>query len=392
LGRNLEKLITNNAWKESNPKKMRLLKNLGIPSTGFALDDDWPIVYTALVFYSKMYGHVRVPQEFVVPAEPPWPKPCHRLDLGDAVHKIRHEGKYVKLDIEREKLLFYLEFDWVGRDVRADFPPGYGWTTRKARREGVPLDPIREELEGDPFIRQLKRIKSDATDSVEDAVEFQDFYCALYGYWKLHNGTIPHPIPRNFTINYRNSPADQYIWPPRLLDFPLGKNYHLMFTEGKYISLDYEYTLYLKALGVNVSWPSAPRDDYLITGEVPPNRKRRVFTEEELFEKRLHDFNYDLPIPPHRRLAPDEVRTLSQAVKVFRRLHGDEAIPFDFVVPRDNLSWPSELWGLALGKKVESVLQTGLSVLPPKRNWVIVNRDFFMVSSALLPFPITSPS
>jgi hypothetical protein len=239
LGEKLGGLLQNNAWKKTNPEKVRLLKKLGIPTTeANALEDEWSYLYSALVWYYKFYGNSRVPEDFVVPPSPLWPKQLHRLPLGKFVEEIRTQGKYILHDFDREKLLYFLQFDWVGKGVKEEF-----------------VD-VPDKFKYVPLV--LPQNRSDESNWLIDAAEWVDYYCALYGYWRLHNGSIPEPIPRDFVIQYKNT--TRYIWPFRLLGFPLGEKYHLMKTEGKYVDGDYENILQLRLFGLkNLSWPTAHR-------------------------------------------------------------------------------------------------------------------------------------
>ena len=48
-----------------------------------------------------------------------------------------------------------------------------------------------------------------------------------------------------------------------------------------------------------------------------------------------------------------------QSLAVYKELHGDQEVPFAFVVPLEAPSWPAEMWGLKLGRRVQHIRTRG---------------------------------
>jgi hypothetical protein len=66
----------------------------------------------ALSAYRMVYGHLRVPQTFVVPAQAPWPSECWGYTLGARVSAVRTRGGFVKNSPKRLRELNQLGFQW----------------------------------------------------------------------------------------------------------------------------------------------------------------------------------------------------------------------------------------------------------------------------------------
>eukprot|EP00522_Entomoneis_paludosa_P001294 CAMPEP_0172472340 /NCGR_PEP_ID=MMETSP1065-20121228/68285_1 /TAXON_ID=265537 /ORGANISM="Amphiprora paludosa, Strain CCMP125" /LENGTH=1042 /DNA_ID=CAMNT_0013230471 /DNA_START=191 /DNA_END=3319 /DNA_ORIENTATION=+ len=69
-------------------------------------------VYLALQVYHAVYGDLLVPQPFVVPDTPDWPKDTWGLRLGARVNAIRSQGTFVNKNPERRQMLDDLGFAW----------------------------------------------------------------------------------------------------------------------------------------------------------------------------------------------------------------------------------------------------------------------------------------
>lgn len=71
----------------------------------------WSTLIEAIKTFKEVNGHVRVPQQFVVPDEDPWPENCRNLTLGVRVSKMRLTGTYVRDRPERRMALLDLGVD-----------------------------------------------------------------------------------------------------------------------------------------------------------------------------------------------------------------------------------------------------------------------------------------
>jgi hypothetical protein len=84
-------------------------------------------IYTALTIYKKLYNDLLVPQPFVVPKDPKWPRDVWGVRLGARVNAIRSQGTFVNNSEKRRKLLTDLGFVWN--------PPKEGRRGRKPKDE-----------------------------------------------------------------------------------------------------------------------------------------------------------------------------------------------------------------------------------------------------------------
>ena len=63
------------------------------------------ILKVGMAVFKSLHGHVDVKQQFIVPAESPWPEECYGLPLGRRVAMIRTRGDMVKASSERRARL-----------------------------------------------------------------------------------------------------------------------------------------------------------------------------------------------------------------------------------------------------------------------------------------------
>jgi hypothetical protein len=103
---------------ENFPERAALLHALGfVWDPGAAA---FELLCAGLDAFRAAHGHTRVPQRFVVPAQPPWPEACWGLKLGSHVSVVRTRGTLVKFSTSRAETEVYgrirrlnaLGFDW----------------------------------------------------------------------------------------------------------------------------------------------------------------------------------------------------------------------------------------------------------------------------------------
>ena len=126
LGYTVNNLRNRRVLLTEHPDRMRLLEALG-----FIFDPEahaFSELFDALVCYRQLYGHVQVPQKFVVPEEVPWPEDVRGMRLGTKVSTVRTKGALVRKVPERIELLNKLGFVWK--------PPR--GRLRKAKRGAAP--------------------------------------------------------------------------------------------------------------------------------------------------------------------------------------------------------------------------------------------------------------
>ncbi|RHY26464.1 hypothetical protein DYB32_007597 [Aphanomyces invadans] len=80
-----------------------------------AIEDQWQVNYAGLATYKSIYGHLQVPQAFVVPDnDPKWPPKLWNTRLASVVHHLRH----CNLANERRDALDALGFVWNPLEVQ----------------------------------------------------------------------------------------------------------------------------------------------------------------------------------------------------------------------------------------------------------------------------------
>ncbi|GLD92780.1 hypothetical protein PINS_up001359 [Pythium insidiosum] len=91
-----------------------------LDALGFAFDVSdslWQYtIFPALEIFSQVYGHCDVPQDFIVPAEDPWPESAYGWRLGHTVRSIRHQGIYEEQVRSARKELERIGFVWNAGD------------------------------------------------------------------------------------------------------------------------------------------------------------------------------------------------------------------------------------------------------------------------------------
>ena len=71
-----------------------------------------PAVMHALRAYDERFGHVRVPQKFVVPHDGAWPAHTHGLALGTSVSNLRTKYKRDQMPLQDVEALEAMDFVW----------------------------------------------------------------------------------------------------------------------------------------------------------------------------------------------------------------------------------------------------------------------------------------
>jgi len=106
LGYFIKLLRHQGAMVKNRPERVKILEGIGfscapIPTQGQSNDQQFHLLLEALKVYKEIYGDIRVPQKFVVPAEEPWPADAWGLRLGPRMVSIRTHGLYVSGDEEK---------------------------------------------------------------------------------------------------------------------------------------------------------------------------------------------------------------------------------------------------------------------------------------------------
>lgn len=110
LGETVNNVRTKRLYLSDNPARDRELAELGFVWEVSA--DRFELIMTALAVFKSLHGHVDVKQQFIVPAESPWPEECYGLPLGRRVAMIRTRGDMVKASSERRARLSSIGLRW----------------------------------------------------------------------------------------------------------------------------------------------------------------------------------------------------------------------------------------------------------------------------------------
>lgn len=172
LGDQLRKLVSRKDFVSSFPVIADELQKLGFSM--HPIVSGWDVFYDALVKFKRLYGHVNVPYNFIVPRTSPWSKLEWDLKLGIKLLTLRSVGQHVCLHDDKIKELIALGFEWNPQDV-------------------VPRD---EMWSDDGFCRFVT------------------------GLLIFHDNFPEQDIPTNFSI------PNSELWPIELHDMKLGSMIH----------------------------------------------------------------------------------------------------------------------------------------------------------------------
>ena len=298
------------------------------PKAVESTSEEWNTLAQALKLYREEFGDLVIEDQFVVPAQQPWPEPCWGLKLGPMVYSIqfwkRHVARFparrTELDsigfiwgrlqshynLIVEALLAYKElYGDLNVPIKFICPSKPPWSSAvwklplgarvsaiRSRGHYVGKDTARwAQLEAMGFVWE----PSDAS--------WERLHLALVHYRTLHAHVN---VPRDFTVPSAENNTDG--WPESLGGFRIGVAVHNLRARGaaKYP----ERLALLKDLGF-VWDPSAAAFDLLCVG-----------------------------------------------LEAFKAAHGHTRVPQLFVVPSEP-PWPQACWGFKLGSLVSSVRTRG---------------------------------
>ncbi|RHY22662.1 hypothetical protein DYB32_009435 [Aphanomyces invadans] len=282
-------------------------------------------VLPALATFQRRFGHLRVPQSFIVPpgdthSDHPWPPPCAGLRLGHRVNYLRQHAD--ELSIDDVAALNALGFVWNARadrlhqftipallifhsihghwHVPAQFiipssdPDGVWPAHLRGFALGTAVMSLRSNLDDSVAFAALAAAGIDLTQSKSAFKWSTQVFPAIQAFVELHGHC---DIPQAFVV-----PCDDRSWPQPTWGLPLG---HIVrdIRRGHL----YAHVVDKPALdAVGFLWSTADK----------------------------------LRFQVHQRVLP--------ALSTFRREFGHAFVPSDFVVPAKE-PWPELAHGFALG-------------------------------------------
>jgi hypothetical protein len=281
-----------------------------------------PSLLAGLDAYGEQFGHVRVPQKFVVPDADGWPEEARGLELGLQVSGLRKQKKRGTLpqddmaQLEARSFVWNL-YDWkwqcvlqslqAYQEVHGDLEvpkrflvpseapwPEVAW----GMKLGFRVSGIRSADEHVKH-RPERRAELDALGFVWDDREqrWKEVHAALLAYQEVHGDL---EVPQSFVV------PSEAPWPDGVWGMKLGQRVHHIRASEQYVKHHPERRAELDVLGF-----------------VWDDRERRW----------------------------EEVRA---ALLVYKEVHGNLEVPTAFVVPSE-APWPEEAWGMQLGSRMNDI-------------------------------------
>lgn len=286
-------------WKlnvRSNADRVSELNTLGF--VWERLQPEWNLVLEALVTYSMLHGHVRVPSSFVVPhdgdEEEAFPRATWGIRLGNAVHRMR---------------------------IRHDFVRGPTAASRKAQLDGLGFV---WDVNERAFLRTYHALKHFRRAERRKLVTASGSSEA-YRFKALR-------VPSTFVV-----PAgEEHGWPEDLWGLPLGAKCSAIRHKGLYVKNQPDRQRALEELGFQ--W-----NGNATLGWFQVVHAAAVFS-------RLHGRVLDVPA---NFVVPAPAFAAREDVGVGGGAHHHDAMT------DDAWPWPEQLWGFPLGQRLKDVRLKG---------------------------------
>lgn len=271
-----------------------------------ALDDseEWKAALAAFKMYKAAYGDLKIPQLFVVPNMPPWPRVSWGLRLGKVVYAIRSTGRYMA-----------------------------NASTRTARRQ------VLDQL---GFVWSVRR---SVADGIDEGIRLEQIVKAARVYGSVVGNVAD--IPDNYVV------PDEDAWPESVRGLPLGRQLEA-------IKRSKNETVRNKLTSLGIPAEVRVREvEHEVDGRgsVPPSPLAPLSPAE--IAKALEEGSEGSPDRP----TANDVRfqNVYAALSTYRKLYDDLLVPQPFVVPKDS-QWPKDIWGLRLGARVNAIRSQGTFV------------------------------
>lgn len=296
-------------------------------------EEEWRAVVAGFQMYKAAYGDLKVPQRFVVPNMPPWPRVAWGLKLGKVVTAIRATGRYVSTTPSNPP---------NQRSARLQLLDqlGFVWSVRRSSND------IMLDAQEDPTLR---------VDQIMMGVQW---YRKLVLDSSSSTTGGATEIPNNFVV------PDSEPWPETIRGLPLGRQLEAIMRSKNSVLRDKIATILEEDSGDSTKGAddNGDEDDY----------------DDETLE------NSELPVPLTGRIEEDNTATLLTkpasdgpsdassandsrfkivytALVCYKKLYDDLLVPQPFIVPKSP-QWPVDTWGLRLGSRVNAIRSQGTFV------------------------------
>jgi hypothetical protein len=278
-------------------------------------DEKWQRVYTALQYYMNKYRDIDVPRYFSVPSSEQWPSEIWGMNIGSTVSNIRSNNCFKDHKDELNAM-------------------GFEWRPQEKRWECINL-----------ALQTYKRIHGDLNVPQSFVVPNDSKWPSKI--WGLKLGSIIDGIRNAGAFeNYKDElNALGFEWKP--------KERHW---EGVFLALQ-TYKRIHGDLNVPLSfvvpndskWPSE------IWGLELGSTVNGIRYKEnfENYKDELNALGFEWK-PKERHW-----ECVYLALRTYKLIFGHLNIPISFIVPDDDSQWPSETWGISLGRTAYQIRLRG---------------------------------
>eukprot|EP01033_Poteriospumella_lacustris_P017716 gene17716-biopygen7957 len=288
------------------------------------MEDRVIVVATLLPIFRQLHYHANVPNAFVVPDEEPWPQELRGDRLGMRIKYLRVSKKRLSPaqveQLDKAGMVWSDEEYQVGRIER-------GLTTYKAIHGDVRIPQMFVVPHGDGrWDRDLWDMKlGSAIHMVRSR-----------GVYEAHRFRFE---ALGLTFDPWNEPQYSFAVVRHALESFYGRYGHYVVPTTYVVAAD------------DMSYAGPVRGMKL--GQIVHN----IINASTYAEHRGELEAMGVPLMPRKELMVDRI---CEAVCCYRRVYGEKKrIPKSYVVPEESLSYPRELWGLALGPAVYSICKRG---------------------------------
>ena len=110
LGASVTDIRSNEIYLKDRPDRVAELNRMGFIWDIY--EEQWQRILDSMHAYKKLHGDLKVPYDFVVPSEAPWPEDAWGINLGTRLASIRNQENYVKGRPDRVAELNRMGFIW----------------------------------------------------------------------------------------------------------------------------------------------------------------------------------------------------------------------------------------------------------------------------------------
>ncbi|OQR80613.1 hypothetical protein THRCLA_11972 [Thraustotheca clavata] len=346
---------------------------------------DWGLNITALSIYKQIFGHLRVPGSFVIPALEPWPEKLHGTKLGQIVAAMRAGNL---LSVQREQLR-QLGFLWDGSDkhVWELVLSGMKKYHQIHNSHDIPKDycvPTSIEWHTDMWFLPLGALWQEISLKL---AQCPNKLATLYSAGIYYEPPISHTLLieylRLFYDEYGhiNIPTSYKIpmeepWPPKSHGIDLGvqiqhlRNHPTMDLQEELADLGFKWSMN----DWDIDEIELAIDTYeMICGH--RNIGPSFIVPEGLLEWPMHLWNMPLGKLVKMPTVLTKERIWARGLAYFKDIYGHMYVPPSYAIPTLDIRFPVQLWGYKLGQLVLHI-KTGRVLLNHEMVQWLIEHEF----------------